>query len=341
MNAPLANGSEGIPEIPSFLHPLHSVLLAVLDRRGHVMDANRGFLSLTSTPDKAPSAQDVCSLFINPGFGELLDKAESTAGGEVFTGRMTLGNVDGESETWVGGVYRQGAYLIVACERDVELDRLLQRQLLALTEDYADQERALGRANRTLSKRAEKIERLLRTDPLTNLPNRRHFDALLTAQIDTAKRYGDPFSLLLIDLDDFKVINDTYGHLLGDEMLRRTAATLQATRRGADVVARWGGEEFIVLAPKADDASAAVLAERLRKAIATMEGPEARLSVTASIGVAQWQPGESANELVGRADTALYQAKDGGRNQVVVADCRAEGSSPQRDPPSAKRRRNL
>lgn len=328
MNDLLTNSADGVPEIPPFLRPLRSVLLAVFDRRGRVVDANRGFSSLTSTGEKPPSGGDVRSLFINPGLGELLVMADSTSGGEIFSGWMTLGSMDGESETWVGGMYRQGAYLILACERDVEQDRKLQHQLLALTEDYAEQERALVRANRTLSQRAEEIERLLRTDLLTNLPNRRHFDALLTAHIDTANRYGDPLSLLLIDLDDFKAINDTYGHLLGDEALRRTAATLQATRRAPDVIARWGGEEFIVLSPKTDDAGAAVLAERVREAIAAMEGPEERFSMTASIGVAQWRPGESANGLVGRADIALYQAKEGGRNRVVVADSGTDRSSP-------------
>ncbi|MDN3516269.1 GGDEF domain-containing protein [Aquisalimonas lutea] len=326
MTAPLTNGSDGVPEIPSYLRPLRSVLLAVLDHRGRVADANQGFLALASAADNPPSGQDVRSLFINPRFGELLDKAESATDGEVFTGWMTLGNMDGESETWVGGVYRQGAHLVVACEREVEQDRQLQRQLLALTEDYADQERALVRANRTLSQRAEEIERLLRTDLLTSLPNRRHFDALLTTQIDAASRYGDPFSLLLVDLDDFKAINDTHGHLQGDEVLRCVAATLQATLRAPDVVARWGGEEFIVLVPNTDGDGAAVLAERLREAIAVMDSPAERLSVTASIGAAQWRPGESANELVGRADRALYRAKDDGRNRVVV-DRRTNRSS--------------
>lgn len=325
MNLLFTTGSEDVPEIPSFLRPLRSVLLAVLDLNGRLLDANRGFAALMSSADKPPSsAKPVRSLFINPRFGDLLHKAESVRGGEVFTGWMTLGDVDGESETWDGGVYRQGAYFILVCERVVEQDRQLQRQLLTLTEDYAEQERALVRANRALSQRTEEIERLLRTDLLTNLPNRRHFDALLTAQIDTANRYGDPFSLLLIDLDTFKVLNDTYGHLVGDEVLRRAAATLETTHRAADVVARWGGEEFIALVPKTDDAGAAIVAERLREAIAAMEGPEEHISITISIGVAQWRPCESANELVGRADRALYQAKDGGRNRVVVAETRAD-----------------
>lgn len=321
MNELLITGPEGgAPEIPSFLRPLRSVVLAVLDHSGRVVDANRGFLALISTADNPAYPKDVRSLLINPRFGELLHKAESISGGELFTGWITLGDMDGESETWVGGVYRQGAHLLLVCEREVEHDRQLQHRLLALTDEYAEQERALVRANRTVRQRADDIERLLRTDPLTQLASRRHFDELLAAQINTTSRYEEPLSVLLIDLDAFKVLNDTYGHLMGDEVLRRTGAALQATRRAADVVARWGGEEFIVLAPRTDSEGAVVLAERLREVIATMEGPEEPVSVTASIGVAQWRPGESANDLVGRADRALYQAKDGGRNRVVVAD---------------------
>lgn len=328
MSRLLKTSSGTIPEIPSFLRPLCSVLLAVLDLHGRLLDANQGFETLVSRVDDRSFEKDVRSSFINPGFGELLHKAENVSDGEVFTGWMTLGDMDGESETWVGGVYRQQDYLFLACEREVEQDRQLQRQLLALTEDYSEQERALVRAKRTLSQRADETECLLRIDPLTNLASRRHFDDLLTAQTEAASRYGDPFSLLLIDLDAFKVINDTHGHLVGDEVLRHAADTLEAMRRAVDVVARWGGEEFIVLAPKTDDAGAAVLAERFREAIAAMEGPEEFTSITISIGVAQWRLDESADELVGRADKALYRAKERGRNRVVVADTRMGASSP-------------
>ncbi|GAB6062028.1 GGDEF domain-containing protein [Deferrisoma palaeochoriense] len=179
-----------------------------------------------------------------------------------------------------------------------------------------------------LADRLDKVERKARAlrsqslrDPLTGLWNRGAWDDRLAEEAARARRYGQPFSVILWDVDRFKEVNDRHGHLAGDMVLQALAGrTLQALRR-SDFVARYGGEEFAVLLPHTEEAAARIVAEKIRrlgaeKDVATRAGP---VRVTLSAGVATWAPGEEALELLDRADQALYRAKEGGRNRVEVA----------------------
>ena len=159
-------------------------------------------------------------------------------------------------------------------------------------------------------------------DGLTGLLNRRAFDLELARAISNADRRTGKLALLLLDLDHFKKLNDTYGHPAGDAALRGTAQTLARLLRKGDVAARYGGEEFVVILPEADAAGAAPLAERIRQAVEAQqlvfEG--ARLAVTASFGLAVWPgDGKTQEALLAAADRALYAAKQAGRNRVVPA----------------------
>jgi diguanylate cyclase (GGDEF)-like protein len=174
--------------------------------------------------------------------------------------------------------------------------------------------------------RSEKIaidlEMLATTDGMTSLLNRRHFDALARAEWARFQRYGRPLSLLLLDIDHFKSINDRFGHDAGDLVLKAVAQTCKLTKRQTDVVARFGGEEFVLLLPETDEAAAEIAAERLRKSIQDHPRilPGENLQVTVSIGVAGATLGMAAFEvLLKRADEALYKAKHSGRNRVVRA----------------------
>src|SRR5205809_541866 len=165
------------------------------------------------------------------------------------------------------------------------------------------------------------------TDALTGLANRRSFDDELALEWRRAERVGDSLALLLIDLDNFKSINDELGHQAGDAALRRVAAVLDSGARQVDLAARYGGEEFALLTPETDIVGATKLAERLRSAIeaATIKLPNGtEVSVTASFGVAVKGELERAEQLVTAADEALYQAKRYGKNRVVTADPRPE-----------------
>jgi diguanylate cyclase (GGDEF)-like protein len=166
------------------------------------------------------------------------------------------------------------------------------------------------------------LQRLASTDPLTGLLNRRRFEELALAEIDRALRYARPLSLLLIDLDHFKRVNDTYGHAVGDVTLKEAARRLLVAVRSTDRVARYGGEELAVLLPETPAAEAQELAERLRRTIGGLpinhEGLDVR--VTASLGVASFQAADGdIAHLINRADAALYVAKQQGRDRVVFA----------------------
>ncbi|HEX7638060.1 MAG TPA: GGDEF domain-containing protein, partial [Burkholderiaceae bacterium] len=177
---------------------------------------------------------------------------------------------------------------------------------------------ALRGAERVLARQNAELERLADTDRLTGLYNRRFLDRALQAEFATARRYGTPFSIIIIDLDHFKQVNDTWGHLAGDEVLAVTAGMIRKRARETDVVGRWGGEEFVVICPRTDRDGARAVAEAMRERVQSHEFAQAGRR-TASIGTATWRAGDDAASLTHRADEALYAAKEGGRNRVVQA----------------------
>ena len=169
-----------------------------------------------------------------------------------------------------------------------------------------------------LQAQAAKLEELATTDALTGAYNRRKFNELILAELERVRRYEHPLSLFILDIDHFKRINDTQGHEAGDEVLVVLADLIRAGIRATDSLARWGGEEFVVLSPEVTLEEAMRLAQRLRTAAGTYEYSFVG-KVTASIGVAQHRTGETPDELFARADEALYRAKEGGRDRVEVA----------------------
>lgn len=166
----------------------------------------------------------------------------------------------------------------------------------------------------------QRIAALATTDVLTELPNRRGFDILAEQALQEAQGEQSPLCAVLLDLDNFKLINDEHGHLAGDEVLQRFARQLRDKLRQSDILCRWGGEEFILLLKNTDRQAAHDLAEKLRQQCAQQRYAIAdqTLQVTASLGLSQWQPGESLHSLLGRTDRALYRAKQSGRDRVCV-----------------------
>jgi two-component system, cell cycle response regulator len=165
-----------------------------------------------------------------------------------------------------------------------------------------------------------RLEALAHTDPLTLVLNRRALVNRLMAEVDRARRYESVVTILMVDLDHFKGVNDTYGHLAGDQVLRDVALLLQHEVRSVDIVARYGGEEFIVVLPETSTEGAVTFAERIRERIEaqTFESTGHSLLLTTSIGVATFPSPRVASmeDLVARADEALYRAKAEGRNRV-------------------------
>lgn len=159
------------------------------------------------------------------------------------------------------------------------------------------------------------------TDDLTGLPNRRLFDAALAGRLENLARYGWRFGLLIVDIDNFKVVNDRHGHAVGDAVLVGVSETLRGAVRAGDALARWGGEEFVVLVESSDEAGLVDAAERLRALVAGSEVRLAGLSqkVHVSVGGALARAEDSGETLFARADAALYGAKKAGRNRIEIA----------------------
>ncbi|OHB33823.1 MAG: hypothetical protein A2X84_10560 [Desulfuromonadaceae bacterium GWC2_58_13] len=176
-----------------------------------------------------------------------------------------------------------------------------------ITEQKKSQE-SLEAVNRILEKQAS-------TDPLTGILNRLKLSQQLDTEMKRAKRYATPLSILLLDIDNFKSVNDGYGHLTGDAVLKEMAHLISGKLRDSDIFARWGGEEFMILIPDCDISQAKACAEKLCRAIA--ENPfSVSTPVTASFGVAGMRPEDTHESLTNRADQALYLAKQNGRNRV-------------------------
>lgn len=186
----------------------------------------------------------------------------------------------------------------------------------------SDLRRKNGELRDTLSKlelarqRLSEEEAVARTDFMTGLSNRRGFDEAFPLFLERAAALGSGLALLAIDLDEFKQVNDRFGHAAGDEVLRRVSAVLEAGVRRSDLPCRFGGDEFFVLLGELDATAAEARAESLRAALAELEHPQG-VNVTATVGGTMYRPGERADDLMRRADEALYAAKNAGRNRLA------------------------
>jgi|KBSSwiStaDraftv2_1062776.scaffolds.fasta_scaffold73181_4 diguanylate cyclase (GGDEF)-like protein len=170
--------------------------------------------------------------------------------------------------------------------------------------------------------RTRGFEQGSRVDQLTGLANRRHGVERLTEELEKLERYGHVFAVALLDIDHFKQINDTLGHLAGDDVLRRLAGELRSVSRASDLVIRWGGEEFLFAFPATTVAQAAAIVERFREHLASapilLENGGQSVAVTVSGGVTEAEKGDTLASLVQRADKGLYRAKETGRNRLLL-----------------------
>lgn len=205
--------------------------------------------------------------------------------------------------------------LIVLLE-DVTPAATLEQRAVQARNELALLRRELDRAN-------AELQRMALFDALTGLPNRRYLDEQMRRYVETIRRSNTPFSLIMLDIDEFKAINDTYGHLEGDDALRLLASVLQDSIRSTDFVARYAGDEFCICLPMTDASQAIAVAERLQRNLAEKTRP-ANLRLTLSLGIfsvaGQSPQAYTPQALLSRADAALYRAKRAGKNRLVVEE---------------------
>ena len=218
-------------------------------------------------------------------------------------------------------ISREHKERLLAQEQVLKVQRRAKEEL---EQKVASRTRALQQAMEKLEIVNQKLSELSYVDPLTNISNRRYFDKIVLDEFNRASRNGQPVSVALVDIDHFKKVNDTHGHLIGDECLRLVANTLhQHMGRSTDLLARYGGEEFIIILPATPQRQAMIVAERLRAAVERIRfiSGGRRIPLSVSIGVAGWipAPGETPARLIQAADDALYRAKANGRNRIMAS----------------------
>ncbi len=174
---------------------------------------------------------------------------------------------------------------------------------------------------RKLKIKNRRLEELAITDKLTSLFNRVKLDNSLKYELDRAHRFSTDLSIIIIDIDDFKKVNDTYGHLVGDKVLINIAKILTHNIRKVDILGRWGGEEFLVICPHTDEKGVLKLAKNLREKIQNSTNiEELESTVTASFGITFLKPSDNIDSFIKRADDALYYVKSNGKNSIKIID---------------------
>ncbi|WP_420427960.1 GGDEF domain-containing protein [Algiphilus sp.] len=302
-----------------WLAPMRSIAFARIADDGALQWANEGFRRLLPDAVRNASHLHVAPYLLSPRL-DALQRLAGTAAAPCYRGLLTIGDPEGQARSLRGHVRFQSDGWLLMAEHDIEDIMRVSDAAMRLSADLAQSQRELIVMNRRLSEREAEIHSLSVTDQLTGVGNRRQLDQCLEAAVMTARTEHIPFSLVMIDIDHFKAVNDVFGHAIGDRLLQHLARTLQEGLRNTDTVCRFGGEEFAIVMPDCDLDAAGACSEAMRTRIAQLPGVEQAPRVTATFGVAQWREGDTADSLLQRADDALYQGKSDGRNRVVCAD---------------------
>lgn len=306
--------------IPEYLKNLSTMVITWIALDGKIIDTNRGFLLLAGLDTLPPETWNVRDLFVKPDFSHLTGTAPPANDAVIYQGILNIGDPDKVIRSIHGTVYRLADSLLMVGEHDIQELERLNAMVLGLNEEMADLHRNLVRGNNELKRNEARIRELMLTDPLTGLANRRRLYESMEQGIGRSHRHGRPLSVMMADIDHFKRVNDTYGHDVGDEVIRMMANCLREGIRTNDLAARFGGEEFIVLLEECSLDDAFQLADRIRKGLSEHVLPSMQQSITASFGVAELGPEETAASLLKRVDQALYLSKAHGRNCVSRID---------------------
>ena len=316
---------------------LEEVLNVALTHAGRIMGAVAGAMYLVR-PGKAELYREASYNLTNRARGGVRKIDEEPLRSALAAMRPLVIKLDERSAPGLdAGGHPQHA-LVVPIQRSGQLMGAMEIYLNAwreLSDDQADLLNGVASQAAIAIRHAQLFqaqEENALTDELTKLPNRRHLAQRFLQEMQRARRHHKGITFVMIDLDHFKQVNDTYGHLNGDAVLAELAQILVTGARESDVCARYGGEEFALILPETTEAGARTLAERIRSKVAAATFPGG-LKLTISIGLAATEEPALFTQLIDRADQALYAAKQGGRNQVRVADMSGPAPKPHSPKP--------
>ncbi len=304
------SGDEGLPAQPKpeFTEALHALDVAL--HRGRLPELSVALEAEGKFVELLTELIQLSDFVFAVSRGDLSGKLKATgmAAGALKALQASLRHLTWQAKRIAEGDFSQRVDFMG------EFSQAFNSMVVSLEQALSD----LAERNEELQALTARLEDLASTDPLTGARNRRRFNEIAEVELARALRYGYSLSFLIFDIDHFKKVNDTYGHEAGDSVLITLVELVTKWIRDDDYLARWGGEEFVILASHNDIAGARVLGERLRKGVEKHDFAGVG-RVTASFGAAQYREGETLTELTARADEALYRAKELGRNRVEVA----------------------
>ena len=285
----------------------------IFNRSEKILDCNRECIHQLQLADKplGRNLRDILTDNTNKNFTYYISDTLSSPIPNFF-------NSKNPERTFVSYIYKMADDTFCLLGLSLNTEKNIIENFSLLNNELATMSMELKKKNSELKMANAKINELSRVDPLTQLYNRRYLQEHATHNISESSRHNYHLSVIMADLDDFKKINDSYGHGQGDSVLREFAKILRAESRAEDIAARIGGEEFVVLLPHTESAAAFSFAERIRKKLEKSTPLEDKTGITASFGITEMGDDKDFSTLLSRADKALYQAKNQGKNRSVI-----------------------
>ena len=300
--------------LPAWLVEFRAIAVALLTKEGKLVEANQGFMAvLGDLPGESAGA-----IFVDPPFFGLI-KREPAEDGAIHTGLVTLGKLNGMRRSFSGSIYLRGQMVLLVAEMDISAFERMSNEIDQLSQELNEARTQLARRTQTLQKILEENQNLKAQDTLTGLSIRSKLDERLDVEIKRWERYRRPLALLILNIDEFRKINETYGRETGDEILTHVATVINHSIRTLDLAVRYGGDEFAILLPETNEMGALIVAERLRMELEDQIILPMVKPITASFGVATLLPEESRTDFCARAERAAQASKQNGRNSVTMA----------------------
>ncbi len=295
-----------------YLENKSHIAIILIDREGNILDCNKGLLNALGLKEK-PITKNISSL-LSSALQEIKSEKNSDFSPCILT-FVTAENIFINLSGYICPL--QNNFALFLEHHRITYSELLDK-MSKLNNELAIYTREVDKKNRELIRANETIKRIMNTDPLTKLLNRRAFTEHLKRAISFSKRHRLPLSIIMADLDNFKAINDTYGHAAGDRVLKAFARIFKKNSRTEDIICRFGGEEFIILLPNTNISSAMSFAERLRSKFEKTKIRGIPVDITASFGLSELTILDNEESFIKRAEDALYEAKKTGKNGCVT-----------------------